>query len=223
MKSQMNDEEKVFLVTGGEGDLAKSMGSMLAGEGKVLLPGRQKLDVVEEASVDAYFATLKRLDLIVCNAGLVADDLLLKMSEASWEKALEVNLKGAFLCAQQAAKLMLKQRSGHILFVGSYSGFKPHLGQSNYASAKAGLVGLMKSLAQELGGRGVRVNMVVPGWLDTKMTAAVAEERKREMIEAHTLKALNTTQQVASFVKHLHGEMHYTSGQVFHLDSRILP
>ena len=223
MKTQTNDGEKQLLLTGGEGDLAKSIGDALADEGRVLLPGRGKLDVSDEASVQRYFSALERLDLLVCNAGVVEDKLLLKMSEASWEKALEVNLKGAFLCAQQAAKLMLKQRSGHILFIGSYSGFQPHLGQANYAAAKAALVGLMKSLAKELGGRGVRVNMIVPGWIETKMTAAVAEEKKQQVLAAHTLKALNTAQQVASFVKHLHREMSYTSGQVFHLDSRILP
>ena len=185
-------------------------------------PGKSELDVCDEASVAAYFSGLKNLDLLVCNAGITDDHLLLKMTEQSWDAVMETNLKGAFLCARAAAKIMVKQRCGHIVFISSYSAFHPPMGQVNYAAAKAGLVGLAKSLAQELGSRNIRVNVVVPGFMETKMTRDLSDEVRDATKEKHTLSEFNTVEATGMFLRCLHLEMEHTSGQVFNLDSRIL-
>jgi len=146
-----------------------------------------------------------------------------ELDVSCWDEVMAVNLGGAYFCARKAALKMVKQRSGHIIFIGSYSGFFPHIGQASYAAAKSGLIGLTKSLAKELGTRGVRVNMIVPGWLETKMTSQVAEEKKYQARKEHSLGEFNTPEKVATFVKILHNELTFTSGQIFHLDSRIIP
>ena len=188
----------------------------------VLSPGRAQLDVSSAESVDQYFSSVGEVDLLVCNAGVTADSLLAKMSESQWDKALEVNLKGAFRCARAVSRQMLRRRSGQVIFVSSYSAFHPPAGQANYAAAKAGLVGMAKSLAAEWGSRGVRVNVVVPGFLETKMTASVADVAREAALSKHVLGRFNEPEKVAKFVHFLEEEMPFTSGQVFNLDSRLL-
>lgn len=185
-------------------------------------PGRDLLDVADSSSVQSWFEKYDRLDLCVCNAGIIADGPLAKMAEARWDEVMEVNLTGAMRCARAAAKLMLRQRGGHIIFISSYSAYCPPAGQANYAAAKAALEGLAKSLAKELGGRGIRVNVVVPGFLDTKMTASVDPMVRQAALDKHVLNELNSPLRVARFIRFLDEEMLQTSGQVFHLDSRIL-
>lgn len=189
----------------------------------VLPPGRIELDVADESAVEAYFKEQAGdLDLLVCNAGLTRDGLLARMSEENWDEALDVNLKGAFLCAKAAARGMMKRRGGQIVFISSFSAFHPPAGQANYAAAKAGLTGLTKSLAKELGSRGVRVNLIVPGFMDTKMTTSLGDEVKQAALAKHALGRLNEPERVARFIRFLHEELPHTSGQVFNLDSRIL-
>ena len=213
------------LITGGQGELAQAVAGSLTEAGMaVRSPGREELDVRDEASVADYFSEIENLDLLVCNAGITDDHLLLKMSEQSWDSVMETNLKGAFLTAKAAAKIMMKQRprGGHIVFISSYSAFHPPTGQANYAAAKAALTGLAKSLAQELGGRNIRVNVVVPGFMETKMTQDLSEEVRSVTQEKHTLSEFNTAEATGKFLRCLHLEMEHTSGQVFNLDSRIL-
>ena len=212
----------VSVITGGEGDLAKALAGKLAGDSVVHSPGRNVMDVTSEASVESYFSAMESIDLLVCNAGKTFDAILMKLSEGMWDDAMAVNLRGAFLCAKAATKKMVKARSGHIIFVSSYSGFSPPVGQVNYASAKAALEALTKSLAQELGGRGIRVNCVVPGWMQTAMTVDVDDTRREQVKGDHCLKIFNTPAAVAAFIRTLHLDMPYTSGQTFHLDSRII-
>lgn len=207
------------VITGGEGDLAQAIAAQLSGE--IYLPGRHELDVTNEENVEAYFKD-KYVDLLVCNAGAIKDNLLVKMDETSWDNVIEVNLRGAFLTAKAAIKGMLRRRQGHVIFINSFSSFHPPVGQVNYAAAKAGLTGLTKSLAQEVGKRGVRVNQLCPGWLETKMTQSISDEKKQEVRKIHLLQEFNTKEAVAAFVKTLHTEMPFTSGQSFHLDSRIV-
>lgn len=210
------------VITGGTGGLASAIVEGLSGTMTVFAPPRSEMDVRSESSVEAYFSEIGSVDLLVCNAGKTFDAVLLKMSEGDWDDAIEVNLRGAFLCAKAAAKKMIKAKVGHIIFVGSYSGYRPPVGQANYASAKAALEGLTKSLAQELGGRGIRVNCVVPGWMQTAMTEDVDDTRREQVKGDHCLKMFNTPAAVAAFIRTLHLDMPYTSGQTFHLDSRII-
>jgi len=210
------------LITGGDGGLAVAMAAELRDAGmEVSAAGRRELDVCDEEMVKGYFSKFEKLDLLVCNAGCIRDEVLLKMREREWDEVMEVNLKGAFLTARAAVRKMLRA-GGHVVFVSSYSAFKPPVGQANYAAAKAGLVGFAKSLASELGGKNVRVNVIVPGFLETKMTDHFSEDARKEVREKHCLKRLNEVECVAKFLRCLHFDMPHTSGQIFHLDSRIL-
>lgn len=211
------------LVTGGEGDLGKAIASALRGAGvKVHAPGRAQLDVIDKNSVKKYIGQLSQLDLLVCNAGLTDDGLLAQMAEEHWDHVMSVNLKGAFLCAREAARSMAKQRQGHIVFISSFSAIHPPVGQANYASAKAALLGLMKSMAQELGKRDVRVNAVLPGFLETKMTSSLGDDTKQASLGRHVLGRFNTPEAVGDFITFIHHQMPHTSGQMFNLDSRIV-
>lgn len=215
--------KKRVLITGGEGGVGSACRELFTSAGwDVLAPGRAELDVSCADSVEQYFSEAGEIDLLLCNAGVTDDCLLAKMSERQWDRALEVNLKGAFRCARAVSRQMLRRRSGQVIFVSSYSAFHPPAGQANYAAAKAGLVGLAKSLAAEWGSRGVRVNVVVPGFLETKMTESVADTAKEAALSKHVLGQFNEAEKVAKFVRFMEEEMPYTSGQVFNLDSRIL-
>lgn len=185
----------------------------------VASPGREELDVTSPDSVKSYFAR-REVDLLICNAGVTDDALLLKTSEQSWDDVIQVNLKGAFLCAQAAVRGMAKRRGGHIIFISSYSALHPPAGQAAYATSKAALHGLAKSMAKEFGSRDVRVNVVLPGFLETKMTAGVSVKRRAQVLADHALGRFNTTEAVAKFVHTLHYDMPHTSGQIFNLDSR---
>ncbi len=162
----------------------------------------------------------QRLDALVNNAGCVSDQALWQMKTEDWDSVLAVNLKGAFLCAQAAARVMARQREGQIISVGSYSGRVGARGQTNYAAAKAGLIGLTTSLARELGSGNVRANVVLPGVLRTAMTARLSAAQWQTLTDANALGRLNSTEEVARFVVFLAG-LQNVSGQVFQLDSRI--
>ncbi|MGJ8656067.1 MAG: SDR family NAD(P)-dependent oxidoreductase [Akkermansiaceae bacterium] len=213
------------LITGGEGALAQAVAGSLEEAGMVVeAPGRGELDVCDEVIVGEYFSGLGELDLLVCNAGGTYDELLLKMDEGCWDGVMDVNLRGAFLCAKAAGKLMMKQRGrgGHIVFVSSYSAFHPPVGQANYGAAKAALKGLALSLAKELGGRNIRVNVVVPGFMETRMTEGVSGARREAVMGDHALGEFNTVEATGKFLRCLHFDMPFTSGQVFNLDSRVI-
>lgn len=211
------------LITGGEGDLAQSIRAELEAAGfEVVAPGRAELDVTSKASITSFFVGLKQIDLLVNNAGVCRDASMLKMSDEDFDHVLDVNLKGAFLVSQAAVKLMTKQRRGHIVNIGSYSALSGPAGQANYAAAKAGLIGLTQSMAQEYGARNVRVNCVLPGFLETRMTRHLLEDAvfRTGLMDAHALGRLNTSQDAARFITFLH-TMENVSGQVFQLDSRV--
>ena len=212
------------VITGGEGDLAKALSLRLEKAGFLVdALGKDRLDVTNPAQVKECFAELGDIDLLICNAGVTADGSLARMSEDSWDQVMEVNLKGSFLCACEATKMMMKRRLGHIIFISSYSALHPPVGQANYAASKAALHGMMKSMAAELGSRNIRVNAVMPGFLETKMTKGLAPDVVEKVLNKHTLGRFNTADSVAHFILCLHQQMPNTSGQVFNLDSRILP
>lgn len=211
----------LVLVTGGSGDLAAALVAEFQSVGaEVLHPGRDELDVLSADSVAAWFERLDRLDVLVNNAGVTGDRIFAKLGEAEWQTVLDTNLKGAFLCARAAARLMMKQRSGHLVQIGSWSALRPPVGQAAYAASKAGLIGLTKSLAKELGPRNIRANCVLPGFLETRMTASLPEEVRSATLARHALGRFNTVGDAARFVRLLTSFDHI-SGQVFQLDSRM--
>lgn len=213
----------VALITGGSGDLAQAIRAELESQGWIVhAPSRQELDVTDKAQVQRVIGALGQLDLLIHNAGITRDSLLLKMSEAEFSDVLNVHLKGAFLCSQAALKIMVKQRQGHLIQIGSYSALCGPTGQANYAAAKAGLIALTQSLAAEYGPRGIRANVILPGFLDTKMTRHLLDDeaQHQRILSGHTLGKLTTLQDTARFIAFLH-TLPAISGQVFQLDSRI--
>ena len=207
------------LISGGDGDLARALRMELAHE-TVHAPGRKEMDVRSEAQVDAYLAKLARLDVLIVNAGLTRDGSMTGLGAADFKETVDVCLRGAFLCARAALKLMVKQRSGHIVLIGSRAAKHGTRGQSAYAAAKAGLVGLGQSIAKEYGGRNVRCNVVMPGYLETKFTAHVAEKRVEEIRAEHVLGRFNTLENAARAISFI-ARLDHVSGQVFTLDSRM--
>ncbi|MGC4013023.1 MAG: SDR family NAD(P)-dependent oxidoreductase [Luteolibacter sp.] len=169
-----------MVVTGGTGDLGQVIAREFQIAGwEVVSPGRVDLDVTSPDSVAAFFKD-RETDLLVCNAGLTRDVPLAKLSESDWDAVMQANLHGAARCAKAALRGMVKRRTGHIVFISSFSALHPPVGQAAYAAAKAGLIGLAKSLAREVGRAGVRINAVLPGFLETRMTAGVSPERRTE-------------------------------------------
>lgn len=212
----------IALITGGEGTLASALHHELSTQGyEIHAPGKDLLNVADTTSIDAYMAKLQRLDLLICNAGLVADKTLARMEEEDFSKVLEVCLSGAFRTARAAVKLMSKQKQGHIVFIGSFSAWRGPIGQANYAAAKAGLFGLAESLAKEYGGRNIRVNVVLPGFMETKMTAGLDVSTREAHRQMHALGRFNTCAGTARFIAFLDQHLPHTSGQIFNLDSRI--
>ncbi len=182
-------------------------------------PGRDELDVRSSASVTEYFSRFERIGILINNAAITGDALFARLDEASWMDVIDTNLKGAFLCSRTAAKIMIRHRQGHIVQMGSYSALHPPVGQTAYAASKAGLIALTKSLARELGPRNVRVNCVLPGFLETRMTAGLSDEAKAAALSRHALGRFNSAAEAARFI-HFLTTLDHVSGQVFQLDSR---
>ncbi|CAN5515965.1 3-oxoacyl-[acyl-carrier-protein] reductase [soil metagenome] len=214
-------EQRVAVITGGAGELAQRVAEKLKASGRqVHTPGRESLDVTNEESVLAFFEQLERVDLLINNAGMRQDALSARLSESAWDDVMAVNLRGAFFCARVAGIKMMRQRSGHIINIGSFAPRAGTLGQTNYAAAKAGLIGLTQSLARELGKRNVRVNCVSPGFLETKFVAEMSPEAVAATRQLHELGQFNTVEEAAQFIVLLE-TLQFTSGQVFQLGSRI--
>jgi 3-oxoacyl-[acyl-carrier protein] reductase len=207
------------LISGGEGDLACALRKEFQRD-TVHAPGRKEMDVREEEQVNACFAKLARLDVLIVNAGLTRDGAMTALASADFKETVDVSLRGAFLCTRAAVKLMVKQRSGHILLIGSRAARHGTAGQSLYAAAKAGLVGFGQSLAREYGARNIRCNVVLPGFLETRLTAGLPGARRDAVRAEHALGRFNTPENAARFIAFLAG-LDHVSGQVFALDSRI--
>ena len=164
-----------------------------------------------------------RLDILVNNAGITRDNLLLKMSEDDFDKVVATNLKGVFNCTKAVTKLMMKQRGGRIVNMSSVVGLKGNISQANYAAAKAGIIGFTKSAARELASRGVTVNAVAPGFINTDMTAALSEKVKEVMMQEIPAGRMGTPEDVANAVAFLvSDEAAYITGQVLSVDGGMV-
>jgi 3-oxoacyl-[acyl-carrier protein] reductase len=208
------------VITGGTGSLGSAITEALRRYGwAVDAPGRAELDVTSKDSVSEFFST-RGCDLLVCNAGITRDALLARLSPDAWDEAWQVNYLGALRCIRAVMPGMKARGSGHIILIASHSALHPLVGQAAYASSKAALIGLMDDLAPECGACAVRINAILPGFLETRMTAGLPHGRVEESRAAHTLGRFNTCGAVAGFVRFLHEELPHTSGQLFQLDSR---
>jgi 3-oxoacyl-[acyl-carrier protein] reductase len=182
-----------------------------------------KGDVADAAScqalVDEVVAHYGRIDIVVNNAGITRDGLLVRMSDDDWNDVITTNLSGAFFVTRAAAKYMMKQRSGSIVNISSVVGLVGNAGQANYAAAKAGLLGLTKSVARELASRNVRVNAVAPGFIETDMTAALPEAARDAALASIAMKRLGTPADIAAAVAFLASDdAAYVTGQVLAVD-----
>ncbi|KPN70680.1 3-oxoacyl-ACP reductase FabG [Neisseria sp. 83E34] len=202
---------------------AKAIGERLAqwgGQGRAL-------NAAEEGSIENLIAEIEKgfgkLDILVNNAGITRDNLLMRMKEEEWDEIMQVNLKSVFRASKAVLRGMMKQRSGRVINITSVVGAMGNAGQANYAAAKAGLIGFSKSMAREVGSRGITVNCVAPGFIDTDMTRALPEET-RKMFEAQTsLGKFGEAQDIANAVLFLASDQaKYITGQTIHVNGGML-
>lgn len=240
---------KLALVTGGARGIGQCIGEELARNGAHVLLGDVdadgaaaaadkinaeggtasgiELNVTDSGQLAAVFDKIskdhKPLDILVNNAGVTRDGLLMRMKEADWDLVLNINLKGSFLCSQQAVKQMFKQRSGVIVSISSIVGLMGNAGQANYSASKAGLIGLTKTLAREVASRNVRVNAIAPGFIDTDMTRQLDEKVREMLVQQIPLASLGQPQDIADCVGFLVSDRaRYITGQVISVNGGML-
>ena len=182
-----------------------------------------QLDVSNQSSVtdavQAFTEELGSLDVLVNNAGITRDTLLMRMKEEDWDAVLNINLKGTFLCMKESVKIMAKQRYGKIINISSVVAFIGNPGQANYSASEAGLIGLNRTVAREYASRGIRVNAIAPGFIKTAMTEVLPDNVKDEMMKAIPLGQFGTPEDVARAAIFLSSpESDYLTGQVIHVN-----
>ena len=185
------------------------------------------VDVADQAAVQkaaaAIFEQFGRVDILVNNAGVTRDGLSMRMSMDDWDTVLNTNLKGAFNFTQAVMRPMIKQRSGRIINISSIAGLTGNAGQANYAASKAGLIGLTKTLARELASRGITVNAVAPGLIETDMTTVLSEEIRQSILQKVPLGKLGQPEDIAGAVAYLASpEAKYITGQVLTVDGGMV-
>jgi 3-oxoacyl-[acyl-carrier protein] reductase len=228
---------RTVLVTGGNRGIGRAIALAFAADGhRVAVTSRTgsgpegvltvQADVTDAASLDAAFrvveAELGPVEVVVANAGITKDTLLLRMSEADFDEVVATNLGGAFRVVKRASKGMLRARFGRVILISSVVGMLGSAGQVNYAASKSGLVGFARSLTRELGGRGITANLVAPGFIETDMTAALPEETRKEYLGRIPAGRFGTVEEVAQAVLWLAGdEAGYISGAVIPVDGGL--
>lgn len=181
-------------------------------------------DVAEvEQMVAHVLDTFGKLDILVNNAGITRDNLIMRLKEDDWKQVIDTNLSGVFYCTKAVTRSMMKQRSGRIINISSVVGVTGNAGQANYAAAKAGVIGLTKSTAKELASRGITVNAVAPGFIETDMTDALGENVRDELMKLIPLARLGKPEDIARAVRYLASEdAAYITGQVIHVDGGMV-
>src|SRR3954464_11449355 len=233
----MTSAPRSVLVTGGNRGIGRAIAEAFVANGDlVAITSRSgeapdgvhavKCDVTDAASVDAAFdeveATHGPVEVLVANAGITADTLLLRMSEEDWSRVIETNLTGSYRVAKRAAKGMLRLRRGRIIFVSSVVGLLGSAGQVNYAASKAGLVGMARSIARELGSRSITANVVAPGFVETDMTGVLTDDQKAAIKAQVPLGRYATPAEVAAAVTWLAGDgAAYVTGAVIPVDGGL--
>jgi 3-oxoacyl-[acyl-carrier protein] reductase len=231
-------EPRTVLVTGGNRGIGLSIARSFAEAGdRVVVTHRSgeppeglegvRCDVTDTASVDAAFTEAEEklggpVEVLVANAGITKDTLLMRMSDDDWDAVIDTNLAGAFRCARRASKGMIRLRRGRIVLISSVVGLYGGPGQANYSASKAGLVGLARSITRELGGRGITANVVAPGFIETDMTAALPEDTQKTYKAAIPAGRFATPDEVAAAVRFLASpEAAYISGAVIPVDGGL--
>lgn len=245
----MRVKDKVVIITGAGSGIGRETAVLFAKEGaKVLVTdidekgGKETVDEILDNKGDAFFVKLDisnreqtrqvaqevlnrygKIDVLINNAGIIKDDLITKMTEEEWDHVIDIDLKGPFNCTQAVAEDMIKHGNGEIINVSSIVGIYGNIGQVNYASAKAGLIGMTKTLAKELGKKGIRVNAIAPGFIHTPMTAKVPERILEMMKEKTPLKRLGQPSDVAYTLLFLASdEANFINGAVIPVDGGLL-
>ena len=176
-----------------------------------------------QAMVDEAIATFGHIDILVNNAGITRDGLLIRMKDSDWDEVLNINLKGVYLVTKAVAKLMVKQRAGRIINMTSVSGVTGNVGQANYAAAKAGVIGFTKTCAKELAARGITVNAVAPGFIETAMTDVLPEKIKEGIAATVPFGRMGQPEEIASVVTFLASDFaSYITGQVLNVDGGMV-
>jgi len=234
-------ENKVVMVTGGAAGIGRVTAESFAKEGarvaicdvnpeagkeavKALGPAAlfEQVDVAISSAVSSWvkavFDKYGQIDVLVNNAGITRDGLIMRMKEEDWDAVINVNLKSAFNCIKAVSAIMVKQRSGRIINLASVVGVMGNPGQANYVASKAGMIGLTKTVAKELGSRGITVNAVAPGFIDTEMTAVLSDKVKEAMLSMIPLQRAGTPRDVADAITFLASDSAaYITGQVIHV------
>jgi 3-oxoacyl-[acyl-carrier protein] reductase len=242
---QLRPDQRVAIVSGASRGIGRGIATRLAREGKhVVLVARsagplsdlaseiasnggsashKAVDVGDAAAyakaIDEVIGELGRLDILVNNAGITKDGLMLRMSDEDWNAVLQTNLTSAFVACRAAARAMMKNRFGRIVNIASTSGVVGNAGQANYAAAKAGLIGLSKTIARELGGKGITCNVVAPGFIETDMTAGLPQQVKDGVMAMMAVKRFGTPDDIAAAVAYCTSdEAGFLTGQVICVD-----
>ena len=242
-------EGKVAVITGGARGIGREIGLTLAKEGADIVIcdinmelaaktqqeiesiGRRSLSVLTdvtnfshaEETVNKTLDKFQKIDILINNAGITRDGLLLRMKEEDWDMVLSVNLKGTFNFTKAASKVMIKQHSGRIVNIASIIGIIGNAGQTNYAASKAGIIGFTKSAAKELAGRGINVNAIAPGFIDTEMTAKLPEDVRQKMLAQIPRGRFGQPLDVAKAVLFLVSDFSdYITGQVIQVDGGMV-
>ncbi|HHJ98417.1 MAG TPA: 3-oxoacyl-[acyl-carrier-protein] reductase [Actinobacteria bacterium] len=239
-------EGRVALVTGGSRGIGAAIATRLAAEGASVaigFAGREEaasevVSAIERAGgralalqgdisdpdasaalVERTVSEYGRLDVLVNNAGITRDGLLVRMSDDDWHAVIETNLSGAFYTTRAASRIMMKQRSGSIVNIASVVGMMGNAGQVNYAAAKAGLIGMTKTVARELAGRGVRANAIAPGFIETDMTASLSDAARKGALSMIAMRRMGSVEDIGAVAAFLASDdAAYITGQVIAID-----